>query len=271
MRRWVPTSDSSDILSGRQRKIIEVLNTAGFISVRDLAAALGVSEMTTRRDLRSLSANGHARLVHGGATLTHGTLRTQGFVSRAALDKPAKAAIAAAAAALATPGSTIAIDAGTTAFALTAHLTQMAPKVVITNSIPVIQLSLSRDDYSLVVLGGEVEPESQALVGPLSVQNAKELKADTLFLGAAAIDGDGIYVRTGVERPTKLALMSSAKHIVLLADSGKFSNSAPVRLCGLEQVDVLVTDVEPSREIVLTTQKASTKILVAAEQRERTE
>lgn len=263
MRRWVPTSDSSDVLSVRQRKIIEVLNTAGFISVRDLAAALGVSEMTTRRDLRSLSANGHARLVHGGATLTHGTLRTQGFVARAAVGRSAKAAIAAAAAGQTARGSTIAIDAGTTAFALTEHLTEMAPKVVITNSIPIIQLSLSRDDYSLVVLGGEVEPESQALVGPLSVQNAEELKADTLFLGAAAIDAGGIYVRTGVERPTKLALMSSAKRVVLLADSGKFSTSAPVRLCGLEHVDVLVTDQQPPRHVEMDAEKASTEIVVA--------
>lgn len=256
-------SDSAETLSKRQRRVIEVLHTAGFISIRDLASTLGVSEMTVRRDLRSLAATGHVRLVHGGVTLTHGTLRTQGFIARADVDRSAKAAIAAAAAGLAEPGSTIAIDAGTTTFALTEHLTRMAPKAVITNSIPIIQLSLSRDDYSLLVLGGEVEPESQALVGPLSVHNAQELKADTLFLGAAAIDAGGIYVSTGVERPTKLALMSSAKRVVLLADSGKFSTSAPVRLCGLDQVDVLVTDSQPG-SIVWGMESGSPEILIAA-------
>ena len=98
-------------MSPRQQRIVAMLENKGFVSVRDLAAFLNVSEMTVRRDLRMLAKNDSVRLVHGGAALTHGTLRTPDFVNRAGVEGVAKHAIAERARQYVKDGDTVAIDA----------------------------------------------------------------------------------------------------------------------------------------------------------------
>lgn len=247
----------------RHERIVAMLQTRGFVSVRDLAASLEVSEMTVRRDLRALSQKDLVRLVHGGAALTHGTLRTPGFVNRAGVEGDAKRAIAERARQYVADGDTVAIDAGTTTFALAERLHDAAPRAVVTNSIPVIQLYLGRPRQSVVVLGGDVIPESQAMVGSLAVSGAEHLRATTLFLGAAAADARGLYVETDVERPTKRALMESADTVILLCDASKFSVSSPVRLATYDDVDVIITDAEPPPDVRRAATTAQTEIVIA--------
>ena len=219
-----------------------MLDIEGFLAVRDLAERLEVSEMTVRRDLKRLAGQGHVRLVHGGAAPLHGTLRTPDFIARADLAAPAKRTVASRAAELVGAGDTIAIDAGTTAFALASALPTELPLRVVTNSVPVLQLMLTRPACHVVVVGGEIIASSQALVGPLSVTSAHALRVQKYFLGAAGVDAEGVYVETDIERPTKLAMMQMAEEVVLLADSEKFGRFAPVKLCGLGAIDRVVSE-----------------------------
>ena len=74
-------------LSAAQRRdrIRRDLEATGFISVRALTEELGVSDMTIRRDLRRLEAEGTLRIVHGGASLpTPSDYRQRGMSERAA-------------------------------------------------------------------------------------------------------------------------------------------------------------------------------------------
>ncbi|MHA6626555.1 DeoR/GlpR family DNA-binding transcription regulator [Pseudonocardia sichuanensis] len=228
--------------AARREEILRRLQAAGFLSVTDLTSELGVSDMTVRRDLKQLAAAGELRVVHGGASLPHGTLRTADFSSRAQHERDAKRRIARRAAALVTPGATIALDAGTTAFELAAALPDTFGGCVITHSVPVLQHMLHLPGARVIGLGGELLADSQALVGALAVQALAGLSAEAVFLGVAAVDERGVYVATDLERPTKQALMDAADRVVLLADHSKFSVSAPVRLAPLDAVDVLVTD-----------------------------
>jgi len=250
-------------MTARQERIVDLLATEGFVSVRNLKDHLGVSEMTVRRDLRVLADRDLVRLVHGGAALTHGTLRTPGFVNRAGVEAEAKRIIAETARGYVRDGDTLAIDAGTTTFALAERLHDAAPHAVITNSIPVVQLFLGRPSQRLVVLGGDVIIESQAMVGSLAVAGVAHLRASTLFLGGAAIDARGIYVETDIERPTKLAMMEASDTVILLCDASKFAVSAPVRLSSFVGIDVLITDTAPPPPIRNAAQKAGTKVVVA--------
>lgn len=230
----------------RRRRILETLSADGFLSVREIAAELGVSDMTVRRDLKRLETAGEVRVVHGGASLPHGTLRTPDFVARASHSSDFKQRIAQAAINLVHSGDTVAIDAGTTSYAVATALPETLPGCLVTHSVPVVQLMLGRPHSRVVVLGGDLLVDSQAFVGPISVQATESLRARTFFLGAGAVDPGGVYVDADLERPTKLALMSAADRIVLLADSTKFARSAPVRLCGWERIDTFITDTEPT-------------------------
>lgn len=245
-------SDSTmryDSAPARRRSILDALRVSGFVSVADLTRDLGVSDMTIRRDLRKLEQSGEVRVVRGGVSVPHGPLHAPAFVSRAGVAAEAKRRIAEAAVGLIGPADSIAIDAGTTTYALAEALPDDFLGSVVTHSVPVIQLMLNRGSGRVVGLGGDVLPESQAFVGPMTVDAAAGLRVRTLFLGAAAVDDRGVYVATDIERPTKQALIDIADQVVLLADHTKFTTSAPVLLCPWNRVATVVTDQPPSRSI----------------------
>ena len=234
-----------DAAPARRAWIVEELHRSGFLSITEIAARLGVSDMTVRRDLRSLSARHEVRVVHGGVSLAQGALRDPGYQARAADHADAKAVIAARAVSRIGDADTIAIDAGTTAYALARALPSAFRGTVVTHSVPVVNAFLQRGGVRVLGLGGDLLPKSQAFVGPMTVEAAASLRVRTFFMGAAAVDHRGVYVDADIERPTKSALMDTADQVVLLADAAKFTRTAPVRLCTLDRLSVLVTDADP--------------------------
>lgn len=250
--------------TARREEILRRLHAAGFLSVTALTHDLGVSDMTVRRDLRLLEAAGQVRVVHGGASLPHGVLRTADFASRGHRESSAKQRIARHAVSLAGPGSTLVVDAGTTPYELAAALPDSFDGTVITHSVPVLQRSLHLESARVIGLGGELLGDSQALVGPAAVEALTGLRADFAFLGAAAVSPRGVYVARALERPTKLALMEAADRVILLVDHTKFTARAPVRLAPLEALDVLVTDARPPRDVASALRAAGVEVQVAS-------
>ena len=240
-----------DTAPERRRTILDAVGDAGFVSVTELTRRLGVSDMTVRRDLRKLAHQGKVRIVHGGVSALHhvtafaglhrasrGARRRQACDRRGRRGRPVVSR------------ATIAVDAGTTTYAVVQALPDSFRGTVVTHSIPVMQLMLARGLGRVVGLGGELLPESQAFIGPRTVDAVAGLRVQTLLLGAAAVDEQGIYVSTDNERPTKLALMSIADRVVLLVDSSKFLASAPVHLCGWDEISAVVTDAPPPTDVV---------------------
>ena len=226
----------------RRRAILSAVGDAGFVSVTELTRRLGVSDMTVRRDLR--------KLVHGGVSALSASPHSPAFTGRAEEHATGKRAIGEAVARSLSLRATIAVDAGTTTYAVVQALPDSFRGTVVTHSIPVMQLMLSRGLGRVVGLGGELLGESQAFIGPRTVAAVAGLRVQTLLLGAAAVDDQGIYVSTDNERPTKLALMSIADRVVLLVDSSKFLASAPVHLCGWDEISAVVTDAPPPNAIL---------------------
>jgi len=234
-----------DSAPARRRTILDAVDESGFISVSDLTLRLGVSDMTVRRDLRKLAQQGRVRVVHGGVSALTGSLHSPAFGSRADLNSDAKRVIGEAAARRVSPTATIAVDAGTTTYAAAQALPGSFRGTVVTHSVPVMQLMLNRGIGRVLGLGGELLPESQAFVGPRTVEATAGLSVEQFFLGAAAVDERGIYVATDHERPTKLAMMSIAREVILLVDAAKFGAPAPVLLCDWEGISAVITDGPP--------------------------
>jgi DeoR family fructose operon transcriptional repressor len=222
---------------------------AGFVSVTELTSRLGVSDMTIRRDLRKLAQGGGVRIVHGGVSALRPALHSPEFTGRAGEHSEGKQAIGEAAVKALDTRSVVAVDAGTTTYAAMQALSPDFLGTIVTHSVPVMQLALTRGLVRVVGLGGELLHSSQAFIGPRTVEATNGLRVDTLLLGAAAADQHGIYVSTDSERPTKLALMGIAKRIVLLVDASKFATSAPVLLCGWDAISGVVSDAAPPRDL----------------------
>lgn len=242
----------------RREAILARVRATGFCSISDLAGELEVSDMTVRRDVRRLDERGEVRVVHGGVSLPPG----QDFGARAHANAGSKHRIGAAAAALIRPGDTIAVDAGTTAYALIAALPADFTGSVVTHSVPVMQALLDRPGTRCVGLGGDLYTPSRAFVGPATVEAAERLRVRWCFLGAAAVDTRGCYGVYDLERPTKQALMDIADHVVLLADVAKFEDSAPVLLAHLDRLHTVVTDARPPSEIRAELDRAGVRLVV---------
>jgi len=259
---WAPTMRYGQA-TGRRDQILNRVQRAGFCSVTELAQELGVSDMTIRRDVRRLEVDGEVRLVHGGISLTHATLRTSEFTARAGMSAEAKNRIAVAAVAHLRHGDVVGIDAGTTAFAVATHLPERFVGYVVTHSVPVMQHLLNVPAVRMTGLGGELHTPSQAFAGTSTVEQARRLRLSTFFLGVAAADAEGVYVEAEIERDTKNTLVDVASNVVLVVDHRKFEKSAPVRLCGFDRIQQLVTDEEPPAPVRDALQRWRTKVLLA--------
>src|SRR6266566_3117233 len=234
---WSP-SDAEEgarmLARHRQSLILEDIRRTGSARVSDLTQRLGVSDMTIRRDLEVLARSGLVEKVHGGAVLP-GAPRSHepGFEAKSSLEQPAKAAIAAAAASLVTPGSAIGLSAGTTTFALAEQLLGIPGLTIVTNSVR---------ELSVVLTGGARTP-SDALVGPVADLTIRSLHLDTLFLGCHGIDPTaGLTTPNLAEAETNRAFVKAARKVTVIADHTKWGIVGLSSFADLDDVDTLIID-----------------------------
>jgi DeoR/GlpR family transcriptional regulator of sugar metabolism len=230
----------------RQEQILDHVRRTGGVRVSALVQALGVSDMTVRRDIGLLAERGLLVRVHGGATLAgapHSSFEPQ-FATKAGEQRREKGAIADVAAGLVAPGASVAISGGTTTLEVARRLQHLPDLTVVTNSLPVAEAlhDPSRRDRIVILTGGTRTP-SDALVGPLTVAALRDLHVDLLFLGV-----HGFGPRTGCTSPsiaeatTNRALIAAAGQTVVVADHTKYGLIGLATVVPLEDVDVFVTD-----------------------------
>lgn len=227
----------------RHEQILFELRRRGGVRVTELAARLGVSDMTIRRDLDALQVDGLVEKVHGGAVLPGHTADEPGFEEKRTREQREKAAIARAAARYVTPGCSIALSAGTTTWHLAQLLGGIPGLTVVTNSTNVA-LELHRGGGAQIILtGGVFRTPSDALVGPLADHAVRALHVDLLFLGVHGIDPEaGLTTPNVAEAETNRMMMSHARKVVVVADHTKWRNVGLCSICPLDIVDVLVMD-----------------------------
>lgn len=229
----------------RQELILRQVERIGGVRVSELVNTLGVSDMTVRRDIEVLAADGLVLKVHGGAAAIAGRSADEpGFGVKSELNPAAKSAIARVAAGLISPGSSIAISAGSTTYAVAQALLSVPDLTVVTNSPRVADLmhNAQRKDLTVVLTGG-VRTPSDALAGPVADAALGSLHVDTLILGVHGIDQvAGLTTPNLLEAETNRALIATARRVIVVADKGKWGVIGLSTFATLDQVDVLVTD-----------------------------
>jgi DeoR/GlpR family transcriptional regulator of sugar metabolism len=232
----------------RQSLILQAVRNDGSARVSDLTQRLGVSDMTIRRDLEVLARDGLVEKVHGGAVLP-GTPASHepGFETKLVLERPEKTAIARAAASMVTPGTAVALAAGTTTFALAQCLLDVPGLTIVTNSLRVTNVfsgarGLDGTAEGVVLTGG-VRTPSDALVGPIADLTIRSLHFDLLFLGCHGFDTEaGLTTPNLAEAETNRTFIRVARRVVVLADHTKWGLVSLSSFARLNEVDVLVTD-----------------------------
>ncbi len=225
----------------RKRRILALLEARGGMRTAEIARELGVSEATVRRDLAELAREGRVERTHGGALpLSMGTAAEPPFDLKARRRIAEKERIAAAALRHVKDGSTVILDSGTTALALARKLAER-PVTVIALDLKVAE-ALARGRAEVWVVGGRARNGLFSLVGPWAESLLAEVHADLFFLGADAVDEEGVTNATLEEAAVKKRAAAAAKKTILIADHTKFGRRALARVLPLEALSGVVTD-----------------------------
>ena len=229
----------------RRGLLLDFLRQRGAASVNDLAAAIGASLATVRRDLEQLEGEGYLSRTRGGALVQETTATTFEPDSDIAAEvaRAEKAAIARAAAATLAAGESVIFDSGSTVhMAALAAIEAGLALTAVTNDLR-IGLSLSKAaQMHLIVLGGMVRRGSPTMVGDPARGLLADLRADVAFIGTHAIS-EGVLSDTSMEIASmKRSMIAAARRVVLLADSTKFRTAAFFKICDLSMVHEVYTD-----------------------------
>lgn len=214
----------------------------GSARVDELAAALGVSPSTVRRDLAHLGHEGRLTRTYGGAT-TEATFRERALAERMRVRRAAKSAIGRQAAGLVPERGTIFVDAGSTTAQLAEELRGRSGLTVLTRGLEIALLLAGEPGLDVVLVGGSVAPKSHGLVGPLTSLVLERFMVDVAFLGVDALDPvDGVGEPTAAEAVTKEVAARRARRTVVLADATKLRRGAVPSWAPLPHGWTLITD-----------------------------
>lgn len=243
--------------AGRKADLAAYVSDAGQVTVAQLAERFDVSSDTIRRDLDQLDADGILIRTHGGAVSTTAVPRPDtGLDVRMRLQTAAKQQIGALAATLVEDGSSIVINAGTTALALVQHLRDHRELTVATNNLRIpaeISPLAFRDLY---IFGGSVRLTAQATIGPVGLQvgpdgREVDIECDLALIAVGAVSRERGYSTSNLGEAAMMhEMMTRAARVAVLADASKFGRRLFARVADLGRADYLVTDRLPPQELL---------------------
>jgi len=248
----------------RRRLIAESIRSKGVVSVAEMADALGTTEITLRRDLRSMAREGLLVRTHGGAVLPAALGHEPSYREKAQQAAEEKDAIARLAAEMVRPGDSIVLGPGTTTLALARLLVHSPELTVVTNSLLVAQALMEASRVEVILTGGTLRRSIHALVGPATEESVRALRASQAF-----ISGNGFTAARGLSTPspvvaaTDRALAGAAQHVVVLADHTKIGQETMCQTVPAARVQTLITDARSNPSELEAIHGAGVDVLVA--------
>jgi DeoR family transcriptional regulator, aga operon transcriptional repressor len=244
----------------RLSEILQVLSNDGAADVGALAARLGVSEATVRRDLHLLQEQRMLARTHGGAVASD-VMYELPLRYKAARHQAEKGRIAREAATRVADGSVVGLTGGTTTTEVARALLERQGLTVVTNALNIAGELAIRSELKLVVTGGTARPESYELVGPLAERALDDMNLDIAIVGVDGIaPAEGLTTHHEVEAHTNRTMLDRARTVVVVADSSKLGLVAFARICPLDAVDELITDVAADASTVAAIREAGVSV-----------
>ncbi|OCX52417.1 DeoR family transcriptional regulator [Mucilaginibacter sp. PPCGB 2223] len=224
----------------RKQKIIEKLDRVGEIDVKKMALELKTSEITLRRDLNQMAADGLLYRTHGGAMKVNPHEIPHTFMNKAAKNVGAKDEICRAAAKEINDGDVIFMDCGSTVFRLCQFIRNKKIKVI-TNSMPVVY-ELQNSGIGINIIGGEFDDERQAVHGRIAQAHIARYHTTKAFLGVDGISRRGLFANSELEADITQAFAAQSVKTYLLCDESKIGKETYLQFADNSIVDTLITN-----------------------------
>lgn len=250
-------------IAERHQYILNKIQTDGSVDVQALCKELDVSSVTIRKDLKLLEDKNLLFRTHGGATLNNPYTVDKPVNEKELLQSAEKQQIGAMAAELIEPNDSIIIASGTTVLALARCIRPKGSLTVITSALNVALELLHHNDIEVIQLGGLLRRSSSSVTGPYSDNILGNVFCSKLFLGVDGIDLEfGLTTTNAYEAHLNRHMIDASQKVIVVADSTKFGKRGFGKICGIEEVDHIITDSGVSPQTIKTLESLGIKVSV---------
>jgi DeoR/GlpR family transcriptional regulator of sugar metabolism len=245
----------------RHKHILDKLNSSGRVYVKDVSSTLDVTEVTIRRDLTFLEETGLVKKTYGGAVLPPPEVALS-VRYRQKQKLKAKRIVGKLASELVKDGDIIYLEAGSTCHEIIPYLAEKKDLTIIVNSLYLMRRLGEITGQKIIIIGGQYRSDRMDMVGPSAETAIAQLGGFKAFTGADDITIDSGF--SGADIVTvgfaKLVL-KRAHEVIFVGDHTKFDNPALYKIADIDELDYIVTDVEPSSEWLAAAKEKGIKLI----------
>ncbi len=231
----------------RRNEILLKLQEERKVVVSDLSQQYNVTEETIRRDLEKLENEGLAKKTYGGAVLNDSFNTDLPYTVRKKANVESKQRIAEVIAAMIEDGDHLILDASSTALFIAKRMKDKKNITVITNSVEILLELSDRNGWKILSTGGRLKEGGLALVGYQAERMVSTFHVDYAIFSCKGMDQErGLTDANESDAQIKKMIVKAAKKSILAVDHSKFDKISFTQVCELSEIDMVVTDKEPS-------------------------
>lgn len=235
----------------RRNKIMQLLHDKQRLTVKDLAANIGVSEATLRTDLNKMEADGLLVRTHGGAVLKDYADSETSFSARKQKNRNEKMKIAEKALELISDKQCILLDASSTALEIARLLKKNPLRVTVVTSGIYTALELAdTPEITVILVGGMVTNSSSSIEGTLGLDILDQVNIDIMFTSANGFSFEsGLTDFNLYEVELKKEMVKRASRVVALIDTSKIGKNSSAFFANLSAINTFITEAPLNSEL----------------------
>lgn len=245
----------------RQRLILAEARTAASVRVAPLAARLGVSTETIRRDLRELHDGGAIERIYGGATAASSQGRPDAESSRHA-EEWRRLAVAAVQGLQ--DGHVVMLGGGAVAQEVARHLVTLSIDLcVITNSTKIAAAASADPRIETLLCPGRYISPAADVIGEDTIFYLQQFNADLAIVEPLALSADGPFEENSMTAAVKRVMLQRAERRILVAGTQAWPRSAARGICPLDLIDEVIVSRRPAHELSKAFARAGVRVSTA--------
>ncbi len=245
----------------RRESIISKIHEFGRVRVNELSEEFTISEVTIRKDLEALEAEGHLKRVHGGAIGLNKLYVNMDLSERYKTNAAAKRALAELAAKFIDDNDTIFMNAGTTLTYVLRAISGKQNISIVTNSVQNATEAALYSSFNVILLGGQLDSKYQFTHGADAEKQLENYHAEKCILSVDGISSDsGLTLYYSSEAPLARKMIELSSSAIVVADESKIGKSVFAKITDASKTDILITNPSEKKKELAALKKLGVKI-----------
>ncbi|HFA48422.1 MAG TPA: DeoR/GlpR transcriptional regulator [Bacteroidetes bacterium] len=244
----------------RQALILREVNLHNKVLHADLSRVLKVSEDTVRRDLQELAKEGKIVKVRGGALSK--SFHVYSYKGSEIFKYQEKTTIASKAVTLLSDSMLVLISGGTTTLEVARILPEELKVTFYTASLSTALQLAEHPNSETIFIGGRISRNAKISTGGEVVSTLRGIRPDLCLMGTSSIDSRiGLTDSDWEVVDVKKSMIRVSDKVAVLTISDKLESSQKIRVCGVNEIDYLITELNPGDKLLSPYRNAGVKVI----------